>query len=423
MRYGTFGLEHKLMTIRTLETETTTRFERRKEEILRAACILFNRNGLRDTTLAVVAAEIGLNLKSLRYYFEKREDLVSAAFLESIRLHQELAEEALSVEPFDQRIRHFVRSYFLLQAKVRKGERPEFVHFGDLRALTEPHRTIVGAAYVDMFRQLRRLFKSSELSWSGAARSANAHLLLSQLLWSVIWIEGYVPEDFPRVADRMSDILINGLTTETIDVSGLSLGIATPFIDSDRLSQETFLRTATHLINEVGYRGASVDSITESLGVTKGAFYHHNETRDGLVLACFERTFGIVRQAQDLAMSHKMDGLARLVAATAALINRQLSPEGALLRTSALTAIGPQLREEMERRLAVLTWRFSDMINDAMIDSSVRVCDIRIASEMVTAAINAAQELQRWVRDVDATNAADLYIRPLFEGFMVSRSA
>ena len=97
-----------------------------------------------------------------------------------------------------------------------------------------------------------------------------------------------------------------------------------------------------------------------------------------------------------------------------------MSAEGALLRTSALTAIGPELRTEMARRLTLLTWRFADMLNDGMSDGSVRVCDIRIASEMVTAMINSAQELQRWVPSADASNAATLYIRPLLDGFLAS---
>ena len=409
-----------LTTIAQTDPPAPTRFERRKEEILHAAAALFNRNGLRDTTLAILAGEIGLNLKSLRYYFKKREDLVAAAFLESIALHRALVADAESIELFDDRIRHFVRSYFALQARVRSGEQAEFVHFGDLRALTQPHFDVVGAAYVEMFRHLRRLFKPGECSWTSAERSANAHLLLSQLFWSVIWIDGYLPEDYGRAADRLCDILLNGLAGRSVDLSGADGEIPTPFFVCERLSHNSFLRTATHLINDIGYRGASVDRISSALSVTKGAFYHHNETRDGLVVACFERTFDIVRRAQDRAMVEDMNGLSRIAAAAVALVGRQMSSEGALLRTSALTAIGPELRTEMARRLTLLTWRFADMLNDGMTDGSVRVCDIRIASEMVTAMINSAQELQRWVPGADASNAATLYIRPLLYGFLAS---
>ena len=403
------------------DADAPSRFDRRKQEILDAAGALFNRHGLRDTTLAVVASEIHLNLKSLRYYFERREDLVSTAFLHSIALHRELVDAALEIDDFDTRIRQFIHGYFQLQARVRREEQPEFVHFGDLRSLTGPHMEGVGTAYVEMFRAARRMFRADEGKWDGPQRSANAHLLISQLLWSVIWLGGYAVEDFPRIASRLSDVLLNGIAGEPVDLSATVGDVPTPFGDSERLSQESFLRAATELINQQGYRGASVDRISATLKVTKGAFYHHNETRDQLVVACFERTFDIVRQAQDLAMAEEMDGLTHVSAAMVSLVARQMRPEGVLLRTSALTTIGPELRREMAQRLSHSTWRFADMLNDGLVDGSVRLCDMRIASEAVTATINAAEELQRWVPSATADNAAHLYVRPLLHGFSAMR--
>ena len=393
------------------------RFDARKQQILEAAGALFNRHGLRDATLALVASEIGLNLKSLRYYFEKKEDLVQAAFLHSIALHRQLVEEALPIDDFDERIRCFMHAYFALQARVYRGEQPEFVHFGDLRAIAgTPMEPAVGGAYIELFRAVRRLFRRDEGAWSHPRRNAYAHYLIVQLLWSVVWLGGYVPEDFPRIADRLSDILLNGLAGEPIDITAGVGDLPTPFGESDRLSQESFLRVATELINAQGYRGASVDRISATLKVTKGAFYHHNETRDQLVVACFERTFDVIRQAQDLAMREQSDGLTHVSAATVSLVARQMRPEGVLLRTSALTAIGPELREQMARRLSLSTWRFADMLNDGLVDGSVRLCDMRIAAEAVTATINAAEELRRYVPSATADNVADLYVRPLLEG-------
>ena len=103
------------------KTARPSRFDRRKDEIPNAAGGLFNRLGLRDATLAVIAAEIGLNLKSLRYYFKRREDLVAAAFMRSIGLHQQLAQSALAEDGVEARVRRFVGDYFNLRASVGKG--------------------------------------------------------------------------------------------------------------------------------------------------------------------------------------------------------------------------------------------------------------------------------------------------------------
>lgn len=396
------------------------RFERRKEEILNAAGALFNEHGLKDATLAVVASEIGLNLKSLRYYYRRRDDLVAAAFERSIGRLRTLVEAALANDTFEARLRGFVRSYFELQARIARKEEPELVHFGDERALTGPHLKAVVGDYVDFYGLVCRLFHNAVPRWTPVQQDAHAHLLISQLHWSVVWIDDYVPEDYGRAAERLCDILLNGIAA---DASVLDIDIVempTPFGVSDRLSQESFLRAATTLINDFGYRGASVDRISAMLKVTKGAFYHHNETRDALVVACFQRTFSIIRAAQDLALARKAKGFSQAASAAVSLISRQMRPEGVLLRTSALTAVGPDLRREMSRKMSLSTWRFADMLNDGLIDGSVRLCDMRIASETVTAAINAAQELQRWVPAADTENSTTLYLRPLLLGFLRS---
>ncbi len=398
------------------------RFDRRKEEILNAAGALFNKHGLRNATLAVIAAEIGLNLKSLRYYFERREDLVAAAFMRSIALHRALAESAIAECGVEARVRCFVRAYFNLRASVQRCERPEFVHFGDLRSLAPPHSDTVWPAYGDMFKAIRRLFIDGDRAWPKARLNASAHMLLSQLLWSVIWASDYLPKDAPRVADRLADLLLGGIASGNVGTADLArfAGPPEPPDDgrTDRLSTQTFLRATTALINQCGYRGASVDRISAELNVTKGAFYHHNETRDGLVLACFEQTFILLREAQDTALAAETSGLAQVTSAAASLVTRQMRESGTLLRTSALTAIGPELRLRMGHELSRLTLRFNDMLNDGLIDGSVRPCNIHIAAEMVTAMINSAEELSRWVPDATADNAAELYVRPLLEGLM-----
>lgn len=396
-----------------------TRYDRRKDAIINAAAGLINRLGLRDTTLAVVALEIGLNLKSLRHYFARREDLVAATFLRSIALHRSLVDEAMAAPDPAARIRRFTALYFALQARVALGEHPPFVYFGDLRALTSLQIDTVGAEYTQLFRALRRMIRG-DTPVDRMTLNAHTHMLLSQLLWSVVWMSDYLPEDLPRVADRFTDILLNGIAAGPVDLAACTLPPLPPPATSERLTHESFLRAATELINAQGYRGAAVDRISSQLNVTKGAFYHHNDTRDALVVACFDRTFGFIRAAQNAALgvggASDLDPLGQVCAAAASLVDRQMSPEGVLLRTSALTAVGPELRGELAARMALFTTRFAGMLNEGLIDGSVRGCDVRIAAEMVTGMINSAEELDRWVPGLDRGNASAIYVQPLLVG-------
>ncbi len=327
----------------------------------------------------------------------------------------------MAEDGLEERIRGFIARYFALQARVARGEQPPFVHFGDLRALTSPQLETVGAEYIMLFRDLRRLLRGP-VPIDRATLNAHTHMLLSQLLWSVVWLYDYLPDDYPRVADRFADIIMGGIAGRAVDLADCRLPPVSPPREGERLSQESFLRAATELINAQGYRGAAVDRISSQLNVTKGAFYHHNDTRDALVVACFERTFGFIRAAQDATAGDGRDNVARVTVAAASLVDRQMSPEGVLLRTSALSAVGWELRAELARRMALFTTRFAGMLNDGLTDGSVRRCDLRIAAEMVTATINSAEELDRWVPDLDRAHASDLYVRPLLVGFAAGLS-
>jgi AcrR family transcriptional regulator len=177
----------------------------------------------------------------------------------------------------------------------------------DLRALNQPQRA-GGAAFMKMFRRLRQIFDAPELTWlSRGRRTARTHMLLEQLFWASAWLPKYDPEDYPRLRERMYDILIGGMAGEHSVWEPLPIPAA-ELAPRDRheMSRETFLLAATRLINSRGYRGASVDKISAELNVTKGSFYHHNDAKDDLVVACFERTFEVMTRVQRLAM-----GLAR----------------------------------------------------------------------------------------------------------------
>ncbi len=395
-----------------------SRFENRKDKILNAAGALFNRHGLRDATLTVIADEIGLNFKSLRYYFKRREDLVSAVFMRSIELHEQLAKEALVEQGVELRIRRFVRSYFNLLAAVQSGQRPEFAYFGDLRALTTPHSDVVWPAYERMFKTIRKLFNTPETTWDPARLNAASHMLLSQLLWTPVWAGDYFVQDVPLIAAAFGDVLLYGLASSPPELARFADTSVVHVEEGDRLSQGSFLRTATLLINRFGYRGASVDRISAELNVTKGAFYHHNETLDELVVACFEHSFANVREAQDAALRSEVEGLSRIAAAAVALVRQQMLDNGTLLRTAALTCVGPELRRRMAGEMSRLTLRFNNMLNDGLIDGSVRPCNLRVAAEMTTAMINSSEELGRWVPSAALDNAADLYVRPLLTGLL-----
>mgnify|MGYP001298793746 CR=1 FL=1 len=404
----------------------TARFQEKREAILGAAATLFNERGVKGATLADIAGSVGLVTNSVTYYYRKKEDLATACFLRAIDIYDGFAIDAATEKTIPARLQTLFRKHATLLASIDLREQSQIVVFNDLRALPSPQLDVVFAAYTDMFRHVRALLKGPETA--GLTRdelNARAHIVLSVANWMRSWMGRYEADEYTRIADRVVDILINGLAGpnakwSTVDAEQ-SWQLNTGTINNGEVGDtaEAFLRAATFLVNEQGYRGASVDKISARLNVTKGSFYHHNDNKQDLISACFERTFSVVRQALSLAETSTGSGWDRACAAARALVRYQLSDEGPLLRSSATSALPDEMhRDGVRKTMARLTERMTCVVVDGLMDGSIRPLDPAIAALIAIGAINAAAELQRWAPGASATNASDLFVRPIFAGLL-----
>lgn len=399
-------------------TAATARYAAKKEAILSAATTILNRQGVKGMTLADVAAEVGLITTSVTYYYRKKEDLAAACFMRGIDIFNGLALEAATVTGARARLARFLELFFDLARRIRLKETAPIVAFGEMRALKEPLRTEVSDAFNDLFRTIRAFFDDPE--FTGLDRrdaTARTHLLLEQAFWTVTWLRRYDVEDYPRIRERMFDILSGGLAVGARAWAPPALPDPRPpeAVTQD-VSHETFLVAATRLINRKGYRGASVEDISAELNVTKGSFYHHNEAKDDLVEACFERTFSVMRDIQFAARDLKADQWTRLAAASAALVEYQLSDRGPLLRASAMTALPVELRHETMERYNRVSDRFAAMISDGIAEGSIRPVDPLVAAHLLSSMLNAAASLGLWAPGLEKDEAAALFARPLLLG-------
>ncbi len=405
----------------TINRAPTQRYEKRKNAIVSSAVQVLNRKGVRGMTLADVAARIDLVPTGVIYYFKNKEELAAACFLDGIERFNDLAAVGEGGGDVRDRLARFLDAYFDYRRRMLLGEADPIAAFNDIRALNHPP---VNAAYVAMFRKIRGLLNGPETQGlSKAALGARTHLLISEVFWAVFWLYRHDPEDYGRVSQRVLSIVADGLAAPGAVWAPVALPPLNPEAEGGaEASSELFLRAATQLINEQGYLGASVEKISARLNVTKGAFYHHNQTKDELVVACFERTFEVMRRAIRQAEQVSGSGFQILATAATALVEYQMTGNAPLLRATALTsapeAIQPQLVAKFDR----IADRFASLISDAIADGSVRPVDVNIGAQMLTAMINAAAELHHWAPGVTPQSVAALYVRPFFEG-LLSRQA
>lgn len=397
---------------------STPRYAQKKEAILAAATTILNRQGVKGMTLADVAAEVGLITTSVTYYYRKKDDLAAACFLRGVETFDSMVAYAGQAPDWNGRLLRFLDVYLDLLRRIRLHEAPPMVAFTEMRALKEPQRTAVTEAFNGMFRRFRGFFDAPEFSFLDR-REINARtlLLLEQAFWASSWLRRYDVEDYGRVRDRMLDILTNGLAGgERAWAPSPIEALTPPLADPQDTAREIFLVAATRLINQRGYRGASVEDISAQLNVTKGSFYHHNEGKDDLVVDCFKRSFAVMRRAQLATRDLPGGQWQRLASATAALVEYQLSDHGPLLRASAMGALPEHIRQEMIERYNRVSGRFAAMISDGIAEGTVRPVDPMIAAHMINSMLNAAASLGTWVPGVTREEAAGLFARPLLRG-------
>jgi AcrR family transcriptional regulator len=413
----------------------TARFQEKREALLDAAARHFNAQGVKGATLGEIAAQVGLVTTSLTYYYRKKEDLATACFLRAIAAHDALARRALAEAAAATaacRITLFLELQAQLLADMATGAQPVLIGFADIRALPEPQAAGVFAAYTDMFRRVRGLLDGPETARLGRDDlNARAHLLLSAAHWLRTWVRRHAIDDYPRVARRQAQLLLQGVAPAGGDwpddaaLAPLALdAVATAALrpadgTADDGTADAFLRAATALVNEQGYRGASVDRISARLHVTKGSFYHHNDNKHDLISACFDRSFAVLGHTLRAAAQAPGPAWQRTCGAVAALVRFQLGPMGPLLRSTATSALPDEPgRAHVRRQQQQLSGLIASLLVDGLEDGSVRPHDPAIAAQLLSSAINAAAELQRWVPGISPANATALYTRPALLGLL-----
>lgn len=409
------------MTVATRPT-TRARYAARRDAILAAACKVFIDQGVSGFTLAAVAKRMDLHPVSLTYYFKRKEDLAAECMRLTLSRFNAMLEIAEQEATPQNRLRAFVGAYFETRRGIILGEAPRLLPFGEISYIAAPDDDELVEAYRALRQRLARLLRPTDAPWlTGPRRYMLAHLILDQLCWSDTWIAGYDIGDFGRIAERVADVMINGLAApgqDRPDRPLLELG-APPALN-DEVTRDRFLVAATEIINREGYRGASVDKISAFLNVTKGSFYHHNTDKDELARACFERTFDLIDEARSRGGA-EATGWLRLWLISASLTAHQTSGErGRMLRHFALSAMPGELRRSISGRFQQLANAFAGIISDGIADGSIRPVDPLLSAHLVMAMFNSVLLLEHWGEDATVDTVIAAYVRPALLGFFTA---
>ena len=395
----------------------SARFERKRELILDAATLLINQRGVKGMTFLEIAQSVNLNTTSVTYYFRLKEQLAAAVFEHTIERLEAMAREA-GAEPDPQsRVARYLQLHFDHHRRVLRGEDRPIATLSDIRALEETVRLPLEKHYQAVFRLIRNFFGPfGDDLVRKALFTARAHMLTEVTFWLPVWVNRYSVSDFDRVRARLFELLAHGIAPAGVAWAPVPIADLDEPAEAASDGGPAFLRAATRLINERGYRGASVDRIVAELKVTKGSFYHHLDAKDDLVLECFRRSYARVSRAQRLGDATEGNQWQRLSTTIATLLDVQFAADWPLLRTTALQALPGELRERVVESSNRMALRFAGTLVDGISEGSIRPIDPMIASQVVMATLNAAYDLRGWASAMPRDCAVRLYASTLATG-------
>lgn len=397
-------------------SDKTKRYARKRELILDVATDLINEMGVKGMTFVDVAQRVELNTTSITYYFKRKELLAEAVFERSIdRMEEAVLKAAKQPDPRS-RVSAYLEHTLEEWARIRRREERPPARLSDLRAMDEPMRARLAQRYFGVYRDMRRrFFGAATTPEEKALRTARSAVLAENIFWLPAWLNAYSDRDFPRVHKRLFEVFDKGVAVDGAKWKPKLIALDEEPAEAEA-GPETFLRAATRLINELGYRGASVERIASTLNVTKGSFYHHLEAKDDLVLQCFRRSYDRVSLAQHAAMEKGNDAWAWVSSSMASLLNVQLHGDFPLLRTTALQALPSDVRPAVLERSNRMARRFSGMLIDGITEGTIRPIDPLIAAQAIMATINTAYELREWARLMAPEKAIDFYASTMAYG-------
>jgi AcrR family transcriptional regulator len=395
----------------------TRRFRAKREAILAAAADAINEQSAKGMTFADVARRVGLNTTSVTYYFKRKEDLAAAAFEHTLDYLLVMLDAAMEAPTPEARVERYLALNMARLSRVQRGEERQIAGLSDLRAMEDPVRSRLLGGWREVFRRARGLWGPAETRAQTDLNGARAHVLMENTFWLPVWLPRYDMDQLGRVEARVMDVFRHGLAGP--GAHWAPRPVALPQDPAE--GREAFLLAATRLINELGYRGASVQRIAGELNVTKGSFYHHLDAKDDLVIACYKRSFDTISATQRLADEQGGTQWDRLSSMFATLLGVQFSQLGPLLRTTALSGLPGTVRQAMVERSNRIARRFAGTISDGIAEGTIRPVDPLVASQLVMAFLNAAFDMRKWAWSMPSERAIALYASTLAFGMFDDR--
>lgn len=390
----------------------------RREAVIDVAARRLNREGVRDTTLRDLAAELNLTRAALYYYIEDREDLVFQAYRRSCDLlARALGQAVAGGGGVLEIVSRFV------SGALTPGQ-PEMAMLNELGLLRDDDRATVLALYEGVVSRLSSLLDGGVRAGEVRPLSPDivARTVISMVQGARV-VQGYPFHaallDPATYEALLQDILFRGWATDRrrpiraggVNLSSYQIPKVPPF-DREALARarrEQILITASRLFNRKGIDATSLDEIAGELRATKRTLYQQIGDKKTLVTACSRRSLAITAaiEAQAMRLSEEpgalLDNVVACLSGSAQVwLWEDIAPMRMILGFETFTA---EAREELIRYALELGERWRSYFSDLQAAGEVRGVELTFLMPMIP---TAPAWLSRELFDVDIARRASI---------------
>jgi AcrR family transcriptional regulator len=185
--------------------------EGRRDEILREAALLFLESGYRGTSMGAIADRVGIAKPTLYHYWRSKEDILYEIHKQFIQplLDQQRSYADRSLRPDDQ-LRRCVQDMMeslnddpgYVRSFIEHGRELSDERSREVRHIGREHRELIEKAIQQGIEQ--GMFRK-------VSPTIAAYALLGVASWAAFWFQPGGPLNAERVAEELSDIVLNGL--------------------------------------------------------------------------------------------------------------------------------------------------------------------------------------------------------------------
>ena len=197
--------------------EASEKVLEKKREILDAASRVFRRRGLHATGMRDIAAELGMAVGNLYYYFKDKEELLAFVQEDALSGLLSLAERARARD-----LRADGRLFLLIEGHVvrlNEGTPGSLAHL-EVEALGEPWRETIQARRDEYEQAFREVL--DEGMAAGVFRPADpkvsALAILGAVNWTVKWFRPGGGKSARAIGRECAELLVRGLLATGIEL-------------------------------------------------------------------------------------------------------------------------------------------------------------------------------------------------------------